>query len=120
MKKFVISLAALLLPTLAFAQPTVNFSYWTKLLSSIASILNTLVGLLIAVAVAWFIWNVFGYIRSSSDEKKKGYGTGMIWGIVSLAIIVSVWGLVGLLQTTFGVGTPDSTIDTTKLLPVVR
>ena len=29
----------------------------------------------------------------------------MIWGIVALAVMLSVWGLVGILGSTFGLGT---------------
>ncbi len=102
-------------PLFALAQ-SVNTTYWESLLRKSGTIITMLVGLLIALAVIWFIWNVFGYIRAANEEKKAEAAKGMIWGIVGLAVIVSVWGLVNLLQFTFQINGVQS-VDTSGLLP---
>ncbi len=65
-------------------------------------ILSMLVPFIISIAVVWFIWNVLQYTIAGNEEKKKTAKEGMIWGIVGIFVMVSVWGLVRILQSTFG------------------
>ncbi|HTE49053.1 MAG TPA: pilin [Candidatus Paceibacterota bacterium] len=67
-------------------------------------IVGTVVPFLIALAVAYFIWGVISYVIGSDEEAKKKGRDKMIWGLIGLAAIVAVWGLVKILTTTFGVG----------------
>lgn len=67
---------------------------------------GALIPLLFAVAVGVFIWGVIQYLRNSSDSKKREEGRSfMIYGIVSLFVMISIWGLVGFLGNTFGIST---------------
>ena len=44
------------------------------------------------------------YLQSSPPERKKEKGKQfMLWGVIALTVMVSVWGLVGVLSSTFGV-----------------
>lgn len=82
---------------LAFAQT--NTSGIEGLIISAGRILNELIPILIALALVIFFWGLIQYIRSSGE----GHGTGrniMIAGIVSLFIMVSIWGIIRLLQNT--------------------
>ena len=55
--------------------------------------------LIIGLAVLWFIWGVFSFIRAAGDEEGRKKGRDMmIWGIVGIAVMISVWGLVNLLS----------------------
>jgi hypothetical protein len=72
------------------------------LFTFVGGILNRVVPLLIALAVVYFIWQVFAYTIAGDEEKKKEAKTHIIWGIVGIFIMVSVWGLVAILQSTFG------------------
>jgi hypothetical protein len=57
---------------------------------------NGVIGLLYAVAFLIFIYGVFRYFFAGG-EKGKTEGRGfIIWGIFSLAILFSVWGIVHL------------------------
>lgn len=61
--------------------------------------------LLIALSVIVFIWGVLKYISGADDETKRTEGRNfMIYGIIGLFVMVSVWGLVQVLQGTFGFG----------------
>jgi len=102
MKKVVRVVAGSLwaLPFLASAQ---SVNYLTDLLNGIKSLLDQLVVVLVALAVVWFIWNVIQYTIAEDEDKKKKAKSQMIWGIVAIAVIVSIWGLVGILQNIFGV-----------------
>ena len=73
------------------------------LLTNIKGILNTLIVVIIGLAVVVFLFGVFKFITAAGDEKKRAEGRQMIiWGLIGLAVMVSVWGLVGFIITFFG------------------
>ena len=79
----------------------------TKLIENILDFINgTLIYLVFALAFIFFIWGVFKYfiLGGASDETREEGKKFIVWGIVALAVMVSVWGLVNLLVDTFGFG----------------
>ncbi len=67
-------------------------------------LLKAIVPFLFAIALATFIYGVFDFIRASANGEETGEKKQfMIWGIVALAVMFSVWGLVSVLQNTFGI-----------------
>lgn len=75
-----------------------------KLIENIlTNILNPFITLLIGVAVIYFLWGVFLFVRNadSSEERKKG-GMHMLWGAVGLFIMVTSYGVVNLILGTLG------------------
>ena len=69
-------------------------------------IIKTIVPLLFSLAIAGFIWGIIQYlINPESEEKKKKAREYIVWGIIGLFVMVSMWGLVGVLSNTFGVKT---------------
>jgi predicted membrane channel-forming protein YqfA (hemolysin III family) len=103
------------LPFMTLAQE-VDATYLSSLIGSAKGLLDQIVVFLIALAVVWFIWNVISYAMSSDEDKKKAAKSQMIWGIIAIAVIVSVWGLVAILQGIFGVNT-EGAGDVSRLLP---
>lgn len=82
--------------------------------SKISDVLNyftciigkSIIPLIFALAVAMFVWGVVQFVINSSEEAKKEKGRQfMIWGIIALTVMVSVWGLVAILGNTFGIDT---------------
>jgi len=67
------------------------------------SILNTIVPLLVTLGVVYFVWGVVQYIMTGDEAKKKEGRTKMIYGIIGLVVIITMWGIVGLITNTFGV-----------------
>lgn len=60
-----------------------------------------IIPLLYALAFLFFLVGVVRYFFMGSEEnREKGKGM-MLWGIIGLAVIFSVWGLVSLLLSTF-------------------
>jgi len=120
MKKVVKIVAGSLwaLPFMAFAA-TFQPEYITSMIDGAKKIMNNLVVALVALAVVWFIWNVIRYTMSSDDDKKKAAKDQMIYGIVAILVIVSIWGIVGILQGIFGLtsGTTASGGNTGGLVP---
>ena len=76
-----------------------------RMLCMIQQYLNTLIPIMIAVGVVYFVWGVVQFvILGAGDEAKKTKGKQfMIWGIIALAVMVSVWGLVNILNSTFNI-----------------
>lgn len=71
-----------------------------ELLGKIASsIINPLVILMIAVAVVFFIYGVVEFISAANNEEARTKGRQhMVWGIIGLFIMVSVWGIMNILN----------------------
>jgi len=65
---------------------------------------NSVIPLIFAVAIVMFIWGVVQFfILNSDEEAKRAQGKQfMIWGVIALAVMLSVWGLVAILGATFG------------------
>ena len=97
MKKLIASLA-ILAPSVALAQAPVVDA--TSLADKLTSIGNTLIGLLIAFAVIWIIISVIRFIMASGEERAERRSS-ILWGVVGLAIILCIWGLVAILTNTF-------------------
>lgn len=68
---------------------------------------NTIIPLIFTVAVLMFIWGTvkFFLINAGEEEQRSEGKRFMIWGIVALAAMLSVWGLVNILGSTFGINT---------------
>jgi hypothetical protein len=95
MKKFIIP-ALLFGPALAFAQTGPNFGYFTSFLTSLKGLVNTALPLVVGLALLAFFWGVAQFIWGGEDKREEGK-KHMIWGVVGLFVMVSVWGLVGFL-----------------------
>lgn len=64
---------------------------------------NPLIGLIFAVALAYFLWGVFVFIQNSdNDEQRKQGQQHMLWGVVGMFIMVAVYGILNVITGTFG------------------
>jgi len=88
------------LPFLAFAQTDA-----TSILFTIATFIANLIPVLITAALAYFIYGVVRFVIAGDADKKAEARQIVIQGIIGLFVIVSVWGLVGVIQNTFQIGT---------------
>lgn len=77
-------------------------------LCQIGKFLNAVVPVLIALAVVYFVWGVVSYVISDDEEAKKKGRDRIIFGIIGLAVIIGMWGLVNLLANTFGLNNAGS------------
>lgn len=65
---------------------------------------RSVVPLIFSLAIVMFIWGVVQYVIGAQEEAQREKGRMfMIWGIVALTVMVSVWGLVSIVGKTFGV-----------------
>ncbi|MFA6295336.1 MAG: pilin [Candidatus Paceibacterota bacterium] len=100
MKKLIASIVTLL-PSVSFAQ-TNTITDVNSLSVKLMQIGNLVIYFLVALAVIYIVYNVVMYIvKGDNPEEKSKAGLNVLWGIVGLFIIVSIWGLVGILTNTF-------------------
>ena len=105
MKRILVSSLGLvsLSPMLVFAQGVNNL---TGLMSFISNVVRWAGPTLGAIAILYFIWEVIQYTIAGDEDKKKAAKSGVVWAIVGIFVIFSIWGLVNILQNTFaGQGT---------------
>lgn len=87
------------------------------IIHSLTLSLSTGASLLLSVALLVFLWGIVQFITQAGDEKNRSAGRQKIaWGIVGLALIIAVWGVVNLLSAILGASTsttvcPSPTID---------
>lgn len=70
------------------------------LLELVAQLVSGLIPIVIGIAVLTFLWGVLNYVTASDDAKQKEARGIMMYGIIVLFVMVSVWGLVNLLGDT--------------------
>lgn len=80
--------------------PVYNFRDIINLLLGLS---RTIVYLIMALAVLFFMWGLVGYVKSSGDVSKREESRKyMLYGILGLFVMVGMWGLVEILTNTFG------------------
>lgn len=100
MKKFTFLLFTTL-PIIACAENIGN------VVSSLNRVLGYVVPIIIGFALIAFLWGVLKYLFAGSDEKQREESKQfMLWGIIGLTVMVSVWGLVSVLANVFGMYIP--------------
>jgi hypothetical protein len=67
----------------------------------IGDILNTVIPMLIALGVVYFVWGVVTYMIGADEEQKKKGRDKIIYGIIGLVVIVGMWGLVRIVTNSF-------------------
>ena len=89
---------AWMIPHTTYAQVTIN-----TILREIASVIALLPPFLLAVALLVFVWGMTVFIWSAGDDAGRASGRRvMIWGIIALFVIVSLWGIVAIVLRIFG------------------
>lgn len=98
MKKSLLKLGAVALagaPVLVGAQ---TISGLLGLLATANDLINRLIPFIIALTVLVFLYGIFKFVISGGDGEARKEAQGyIIWGIVALFVMVSVWGLVNIL-----------------------
>ena len=80
-------------PFLVFAQAN-NFK---GLVQIVIGLIQDLIPLVVALTLLVFIWGIFQLVRSNSEDSRAEAIAVITYGIVSLFVMVSVWGLVNIL-----------------------
>lgn len=116
MKKL-IALVIAFSPTLAFAQQLNDINTVAQKATNIGTLIIQIV---ISLAVLWIIVNVFRYLVAGGPDQRAEGGMAILYGVIALFVIFSIWGLVYILRNSFQFGqqgTPTQDINNTKLPP---
>ena len=76
-------------------------------------IVKSFIPIIFAIAIVAFVWGVLQFFIFGADEeaKREKGKQFIVWGLVALAVMLSVLGLVRILGNTFGIlpgGSPTS------------
>jgi hypothetical protein len=88
---------AVAVPTVASAQTTIM-----SLIALLGNVLNMLIPIIITLAVVFFFWGLALFLLKADEEKEKGRSI-MLYGVLTLFVMVAIWGLVGILANTLGI-----------------
>ena len=73
-----------------------------QLIGIVGGIIASIIPIVIALALLCFVWGLAKFILHADDENERAKGKNiMVWGIVALFVIVTVWGIIAVLQNTF-------------------
>lgn len=82
----------------------------------VTHIINPAILLIFTAGFFLFVWGLVQFMRNldkgSENEDGKRH---MLWGIVGMFIMASVWGIIMLLDQTFNLGAFQGTPDTSRL-----
>lgn len=107
-RSFALSVGALVLPVAVYAQDSdlVDLEYSSNegligIVGLFYAILKIAIPILLTLAVVFFLWGLVSYMRSDDDLDVEAAKKTMLKGIIAIFIMVSIWGLVAILQNTF-------------------
>lgn len=86
---------------------------FASFVGNIIGILKSLIGLVAALGLFYFMWGVVKYLLAYDDEKARTESIKTItYGLIALFVMIGVWGLVQLLAVTvmggnFRIGIPQ-------------
>ena len=95
------------MPVLASAQTLLNT------LALVSTFLNSLVYLFITLAIVVFFYGLIKYLLGGGAEGKAEGLKIMLMGVVTIFVMVSIWGIIRLLQSTFRVTSTEPVIPKT-------
>src|SRR3989338_5008770 len=96
--------------------PTTSATNFRSLIAIFQNIIDAVIPFLVGLAVMLVLYGIVGFISHAADEEKRTEAKNfIIWGIIGIFVMVSIWGLVNILVGTFGFGssnTPQVVTDT--------
>jgi len=102
---------AYLMPVVASAQRLDTIA------GQVQNILNLVVPIIMTLALIYFFYGLAKYILSAGDDEEKGKGRNiMIYGIIALFVMGSVWGLTQVIGNSFNIGAGNAP-DSQQLIP---
>jgi hypothetical protein len=94
-----------LLPFVALAQNTGNGTI-TGVVQSVGTAVGAAVPVAAALVLVAFFWGLAMYLFNfgeGKDDKQKQGRNLMIYSVLALFVMVTIWGIVGLLANSFGI-----------------
>lgn len=71
-------------------------------------IIDPIIGIIFAAAFVYFLWGLAMFIFNAEDQSKRTqYKSHMLWGVIGMVVMVSVFSLLAIGLRTFGVSQSD-------------
>lgn len=97
-------LSVILVPTISFAA----LDGLKGLMNESLGLLNLGIRIIFALALALFFWGLVQFIMKSGDAKLRDEGKQrMIWGIIALFVMISIYGILNFVGSLVGIN-PNS------------
>jgi hypothetical protein len=99
---------------------TINTGPIKSILQGVGDLLGMLIPILITIALIVFFWGLIQFFYGGGKDTSKGRKV-MMAGIIGLFVMISIWGIIVLVQEALGVDKnakpqvpqiPTSTVDT--------
>lgn len=77
-------------------------------------IINPLILLVFSLAFLYFVYGIFNFLNldmNAVDKSRKEARDAIIWGIVGMVIMFSVFGVIKFVMDTFGIDKTDISTD---------
>ncbi len=72
---------------------------FAALVGKFIGLINTIIPLLVAIALVFFFIGLVRFIYESSDSHGHAEGKELIvWGLVAMFVLVSVWGILATMR----------------------
>ena len=98
-------LIAMCVPTSVSAASTI-----ISVIDTFKGYFNALIPLFMTLGIVYFMWGLVKLIYNAEDERARAEGKQMmIWGMIGLFVMVAFWGIIGYVQSSFGIGTVGAT-----------
>mgnify|MGYP003395932406 CR=1 FL=1 len=119
MKKLVYNSLIALSPVMSFAQQSPDTSALDDMVAFIGRTISALIPIMFGLAIIFFFWGLIQFLRAAGDPKAKETGRNhMIWGIIAIAVMLSIYGLADWLRNLFGIeATTSVDLPTVEGLP---
>ena len=99
--KYSIYLALFSLPAVTLAQGAAEGKTFASFVYGLGSVFSGLFGMLMALAAVAFLWGLMRTLLATGQEQKDNAKAIMIWGIIGLVVLFSLFGILNLLGSTF-------------------
>lgn len=82
--------------------PVSSSATFSDLVKSLIGLMNAIIPTLIGFAIVFFFIGLIRYIYNAGDAKGRSSGrTAIIWGLIGLFVIFSLWGVLHFLEVAF-------------------
>lgn len=86
--------------------PSPNTTYLGQFIIKIGALIKLALPIVAGLALLYFLWGIAQFIfKADSDKAREEGRQKMVWGIVALFVLISVWGIISSLGYIFRVDT---------------
>ncbi|MFH0846301.1 MAG: hypothetical protein V1851_02820 [Patescibacteria group bacterium] len=96
MKKIILGFSLALMPMVSFAA----IGGIDGVMNKLSDLMRMAMPLLLSAAVLFFVYTLVKYMFAGAGQSKDDAKSQMLWGVVILFVMISVWGLVNILADT--------------------